>query len=199
VCLYIRDALGLEPFGLDVPPRLINLNPVPQRLTDLSERSDLSLAWLVWWRRLIRVTSALQLGHGTRTQRDERLGAHTSAIQSIFDPFEEFESLKDSPSLRIAAQNLWKQGVKWTRVSVRPSSLHGSLVPKAVAELVIEEHHVSPEFVRAAVLVLDVKGRWSHLTQPRVLLCSREALIDDVFFATKLKETFESGLGEDAE
>ena len=192
--------MGLEPIGLDVPPRLSNFSSALELLTDSTERSDLSLAWLVWWRRLIHVSSALQLGHGMKTiQPDERLRAHASAIQSIFDPFEEFESLKDSPSLRIAAQNLWKQGVEWTRVRDWPNSLHGSSIPKTVAELVIEEHHVSPEFVQAAVLVLNVEGKWSHITQPRVLLCSREAFIDDAFFATKLKETFESGLGEAAE
>lgn len=192
--------MGLNPIGIDVPPRLINLNSVPELPTDLSEQRDLSQAWLVWWRRLIHVTSALQLGLRTGTmQRDERLRARAATIRSIFDPFEGFESLQVSPSLRIAAQDLWKRGVEWTKVNVGSGSQHGSLIPKSIAELVIEEHHVSPELVQAAVIVLNVEGRWSHISQPRVLLCSGEAHFDDTFFALKLKETFESGLGETVE
>lgn len=197
VCLYIRDAMGLEPIGIDVPPRLVNFNAASNQPAEPSERGDLSFAWLVWWRRLIQVTSALQLGSLSNLPRDQRPGAHVSAIRSIFDPFEEFESLKDFPPLRNAAQLFWKKGVEWTSVNVGPPSrLHGSLIPKTVAERVIEEHRVLPELVQAAVLVLNVQGKWSQIAQPRVLLCSSEAFGDDTFFAFRLKETFESGLGE---
>jgi hypothetical protein len=188
--------MGLEPIGLDVPPRLVNFNDAPEPPADKSDRSDQSFAWLEWWRRLIQVTGALQLGSLSNLPRDERPRAHASAIQSIFDPFDEFESLKDFPWLRNAAQHFWKQGVEWTRVNAGPRGPHGSLIPKTVAERVIKEHQVSPEFVQAAVLVLSVRGSWSHIAQPRVLLCSREAFVDEAFFANRLKETFESGLGE---
>jgi hypothetical protein len=195
VCLYVRDAFGLEPVGADVPPSLDGVIQVNELNTDLSDRRDLSLAWLTWWRRLIDVTVATQSGDGRGAmQRDELRRAHVSARQSVFDPFEDFESLKDFPSLRSAAQQTWRQGVDWTDAHVAKVLRPGSSIPKNVAELVIQEHHVSPERVRAAVLVLAVEGRWSHITNPGILLCSQEAFFDDALFATELKKTFESGL-----
>jgi hypothetical protein len=188
--------MGLEPIGLEVPPRLVNFSDAPEPSADNSERSDQTFAWLKWWSRLIQVTGALQLGSLSNLPRDERPRAHASAIQSVFDPFDDFESLKNFPSLRNAAQHHWKQGVEWTSANAGPSDFRGSLIPKTVAERVIEEHKVSPEFVQAAVLVLSVRGSWSHIAQPRVLLCSREAFVDEAYFANRLKETFESGLGE---
>jgi hypothetical protein len=188
--------MGLEPNGLDIPPRLINFNDAPESPANESEESDQSFAWLEWWRRLIQVTGALQLGSLRNLPSDERPRAHATAIQSVFDPFEDFVSLKDFPSLRNAAQQHWKQGVEWTRSNAGPSGLHGSLIPKTVAERVIEERQVSPEFVQAAVIVLSVQGNWSHIVQPRILLCSKEAFVDETIFAKRLKETFESGLSE---
>jgi hypothetical protein len=63
-----------------------------------------------------------------------------------------------------------------------------------VAERVIEERHVSPERVKAAVIVLEVEGKWCHLAAPGILLCSEELFFDDARFSQELKITFESGL-----
>jgi hypothetical protein len=68
-----------------------------------------------------------------------------------------------------------------------------------VAERVIEDHHVSPERVNAAVIVLPVEGKWFNLAMPGILLCSQEFFFDDGHFARELQTTFESGLEDEAE
>ena len=195
VCLYVRDAFGLVPIGPDVPPRLNDVIQVNELGTELSDKSDSSLAWLLWWRRITHVIGTAQLGQGRETMSpDEYFQAHVAARQSVMDPFEGFESLTSYPSLRRAAQQTWKDGVAWTNTHATGPLRHGSLIPKTVAEQVVEENHVSPERVNASVLVLSVEGRWSHITAPGMLLCSEETFFDDSLFAIELKRTFESGL-----
>ena len=68
------------------------------------------------------------------------------------------------------------------------------LAQKAVAESVIEEYRVSPGRVCAGVIVLAVRGAWSHIPEPGVLLCSEKFFADGALFLPALKRTLESAL-----
>ena len=187
--LYVRDVFGLEPVSAEVPPSLDDVVRNPDLEMSSSDRNDLSLAWLFWWRRLIHATGANHLG-----SQDGDQMARIMARRPIFDQFDEFESLADFPTLRSAAQRTWKQGIEWTNIHAAKTLRRDWALSKNVAELVMQEHHVPPERVRAAVLVLAVKGEWSCVSDPGVLLCSEETFFDDAHFAAELKRTFESGL-----
>ncbi len=202
-CLYVRDALSLDVSGSDIPPPLSGgVQPIELDIMT-SDHRDLALAWQMWWRRLVRVIGATQLGRGLGSfSRDGYRQAHFEARQSVWDPLEGFKSLSEYPVLRSAAQRSWPQGYEWSKTRgssrFRPSSAgHRSPTPKMVAEQVIEERHVSPDRVSAAVIVLEVNGRWFHLAAPGLLLCSEEFFFDDASFAQELKTTFESGLSDE--
>ncbi len=190
VWLYVRDVFRLEAISAEVPPSLDDIDLVPDVEMSSSERNDLSLAWLLWWRRLIHATGANHLG----SQDGDQL-ARIVTRRPIFDWFDGFESLADFPTLRSAAQRTWKQGIEWTNAHAAKTLRRDWAIPKNVAELVMQEHQVPPERVRAAVLVMAVKGEWSFISDPGVLLCSEETFFDDALFAVELKRTFESGLG----
>lgn len=202
-CLYIRDAFGLDLIGSDIPPPLSGDVPLIELESLAADQLDLALAWHMWWRRLIRVVGAAQLGRGLDSlSREDYRRAHLEAHQSIFDPLEDFESLREYPALRSAAQRSWPQGYEWSKTHASPrfgpsSTGHRSPTPKMVAERVIEERHVSPERVKAAVIVLEVEGKWCHLATPGTLLCSEELFFDDASFSQELKITFESGLADE--
>lgn len=199
-CLYVRDAFGLDPRGPDIPPPLTGGVPPIELDNMTADRRDLALAWHMWWRRLVRVVGAAQLGRGLGSlSRDDYRQVHFEARQSVWDPLEGFNSLSEYPVLRSAVRQCWPQGYEWSKThgSSRSSTKRSSPIPKMVAERVIEERHVSPERVKAAVIVLDVKGKWFHLAAPGILLCSDEFLFDDAQFAQELKTTFESGLGDE--
>jgi hypothetical protein len=116
------------------------------------------------------------------------------AKTSVFDPLERFQSLEESPLLRDAAMRKWKQGVEWSKQYQSRSLRRGSPVPKIVAESVIREKKVAPERVKASVLFLSVKGKWSYFPEPGLLLCSEETYEDEDLYANELKKAFEFGL-----
>jgi hypothetical protein len=141
----------------------------------------------------------LNWAEGSKECSEASTGKHILKRQSVFDPFEGFESLKDYSLLQDAARQSWKQGAEWTKEHAAGSLPLGSTIPKIVAERVIDKHHVPPEDVRAAVIVLAVSGQWSNIAEPGVLLCSEELYLDDTLFESELKRTFESGLTETGE
>jgi hypothetical protein len=202
-CLYVRDAFSLDLRGSDIPPPLSGgVQPIELDSMTADQR-DLALAWHMWWRRLVRVVGAAQLGRGLSSlSSDDYRQAHLEARQSVMDPLDGFKSLSEYPALRSAAQRSWPQGYEWSKTHGssrfgRSSTGHGSPTRKMVAERVIEERHVSPERVNAAVIVLEVEGKWFHLAAPGILLCSEEFFFDDARFAQELKTTFESGLSDE--
>jgi hypothetical protein len=64
----------------------------------------------------------------------------------------------------------------------------------SVADSIIRDKKVSPERVRAAVLLFSVIGKWSNLPEPGLLLCADETYADESLFATELQLAFESGI-----
>jgi hypothetical protein len=195
IVLFVRDACRLTPSGPDVPPPLLGVVPVMELNLSPAEHSEVSQAWLGWWRRFISVQGQIQLGHNFGASRSgdwiRELGDKSS---SVFDPFEGFASLEDSPLLRDAAVKAWRQGAEWFEMYKSRRIRHGSLLPLTVAESVIRDKQVSPERVRAAVLIFGVAGKWSNLLEPGLLLCADETYADESLFATELKRTFESGI-----
>jgi hypothetical protein len=183
------------PIGLDVPPQLNDITRVNEPERRPTDESELSLAWLRWWRRLTLVIGSAQLGQRPESMSREEYGrTHNAARQSVMDPFEDFVSLASDPSLQKAAQQTWRDALAWTNTHTTEALRHGSLIPLTVAEEVIEENDVLPERVNASVLVLSVQGQWAHINAPGMLLCSEETFFDDSLFAIELKRTFESGL-----
>ncbi len=194
VCLYVRDVYSIEARGPDVPPPLVGDLRTAELIGSAPDAAELSDAWTAWWRRLVHVTCAAQLGNRLGGTPKDDLQSRASLRQSVFDPFEEFESLGDYPPLRSAAQQTWRQGVAWTHTHGAQTMRRGSPIPKAVADSISEERQVDPEQLRAAVLVVAVVGKWFAIAEPGVLLCSEEAYFDDTLFSVELKKVFESGL-----
>ena len=195
IILYVRDACRLTPSGPDVPPPLIGEVQVLELNLSPAKHSEVSQAWLEWWRRYIHVQGQIELGHNFGASRSaDRIHAIGNAISSVFDPFEGFESLEDSPLLKDAAVKTWRQGAEWFELYGTRRNRHGLTLPLTVAESVIRDKRVSPERVRAAVLIFGVIGKWSNLLEPGLLLCTEETYADESLFATELKRTFESGI-----
>jgi len=156
--------------------------------------------WLRWWRRYVHVEGQIQLGHMFgASQPDERRHAMRVARASVFDPFEGFVCLEESPLLRDAALKTWKQGVEWSEQHQSKGFGRGSPLPKIVAESVIREKKVDPERVNAGVLLFSVIGKWSNLPAPGLLLCSDETYADEEQYAIALKKAFEAGLARPIE
>jgi hypothetical protein len=194
--LFIRDAWGLQPSGADVPPALVG--GLPQIGPELSEadRTEMSAAWLDWWRRFIHVEGATERGAFARVA-DLSVGQarQRAAVLAVFDP-PEFATLADNLPLQKAARQVCNQALQW-RTEHRAIALDRKsawLAQKAVAESVIEEYQVSPSRVSAGVIVLDVCGQWSSIPEPGILLCSSEFFADHEVFLPALKRTFETGL-----
>jgi hypothetical protein len=185
----------MSPSGLDVPPPLIGKISALDLGLSPEEQSDISDEWLRWWRRFVHVQGQIQLGDKFgSSRREEWSHAIVLARASVFDPFEGFESLEESPLLRDAALKTWQQGVEWSKQYQSQDMGHGSPLAKTVAESVIRERQVTPGRVRAGVLLLSVSGKWSNLPEPGLLLCSDEAYADEGLYAAELKKAFEAGL-----
>ncbi len=196
IVLYVRDACGLTPVGPDVPPPLLGEVHVLDLNLSPDDQSKMVLDWLDWWRRLIHIEGQISLGHRFGVERDEDfITALGGAKNSVFDPFENFRSLEESPLLRDAAIKTWKQGVQWSELHQSHPIRHSSTLPLSVADSVILDMSVSPERVRAAVLIFSVMGEWSYLSEPGVLLCAERTYADESLFAAKLRLAFESGIG----
>jgi hypothetical protein len=195
IVLYVRDACRLNPTGPDVPPPLLGEVQVLELNLSPDDQSEVSQDWLKWWRRLIHIEGQNQLGHKFGTSRPEDWSrARVDASLSVFDPFEGFPSLEESPLLRDAAMRAWRQGVEWCQLYQSRRISHGSPLPMSVADSIIRDKKVSPERVRAAVLLFSVIGKWSNLPEPGLLLCADETYADESLFATELQLAFESGI-----
>jgi hypothetical protein len=195
VALYLRDAYHISTPEVDVPPALLGLVERVETRLDPSDVLELTTSWLWWWRRIVQFESRRGLGDRFGASDNENfVPAMGAAHQLVFDPVEAFASLSERPLLQRAAVQTWRPANEWMKLHSRQGERRGSLVPKDVAEAVIEEHAVSPGRVRGAVIVLSVTGSWSRIVEPGVVLCSDEAYLDDSQFAVVLKDTFESGL-----
>ncbi len=195
IVLYVRDACGLTPVGPDVPPPLLGEVQVLDLNLSPDDQSKMALDWLDWWRRLIHIEGQISLGHMFGVERnDDLITALGGARNSVFDPFEDFQSLEESPLLRDAAMKTWKQGVQWCQLHQSRQIRHSSTLPLSVADSVILDMRVSPERVRAAVLIFSVIGEWSYISEPGVLLCADQTYEDESLFAAKLRLAFESGI-----
>ena|ERR1017187_1472877 len=196
IVLYVRDACRLTPSGPDVPPPLLGGVQVLELNLSPADQSEVSQDWLKWWRRLIHVEGQIQLGHKFGASRSEDwIRALADARLSVFDPFQDFPSLEESPLLKDAAMKTWRQGMKWSELYQSRRIRHGSPLPMSVADSIIRDKQVSPERVRAAILLFTVIGKWSNLPEPGLLLCADETYADESLFATELQLAFESGIG----
>jgi hypothetical protein len=193
--LFIRDALRLTPSGADVPPRLRGDLAQAEGALGSDERTEISAAWLEWWRRFIHVQGAAERGELTGVaDPSEGRARQRAAVFAVFDP-PEFACLGDSLALQAAARRVGNEALTWgAERGAAPQERSAWRARKAVAEAVIAEYQVSPARVSAGVIVLAVRGRWSHIPEPGVLLCSEEFLADSEAFLPALKRTFETGL-----
>ena len=193
--LYVRDACQLNATGYDVPPPLVGEIEIVELGLSLEDQRTTSEEWLSWWRRFIHVESQVQLDFRSEEERGDLDGRAARTVRtSVFDPLEEFQSLRETPLLRDAARKSWRQGAKWTKMYQSREVGRGLPIARTVAESFAQQRQVSPERVGACVLLLNVTGKWSCLSEPGVLLCSYETFKDEVQFEFELEGVFESGL-----
>jgi hypothetical protein len=200
--LFIRDVCRLTPSGPEVPPALVGDLPEIDLELSSGERVEMSVAWLDWWRRFVRVEGATQRGEfASVADPDDGRTRQWATGSEVFDP-SEFTSLSGSAPLQKAAQRVGDQALRWGNESRRPKRQGRGgpegkaawLAQKSMAESVIEEYQVDPGRVSAGVILLAVTGLWSSNPEPGVLLCSEEFFDDGALFPPALKRTFETGL-----
>jgi hypothetical protein len=200
--LYVRDSCRL-----DVPD-----DPsVPQPLDgDVSDHSAVhgpgvrlvaGAQWLSWWRRILFFEAAealgtLELPEGPFGRSD----ANAIVRGHLFD-WPELEALASWPELGRAAQASRDDAVLWCgersrRLATRdPRSRGLSHLPIAtIVQGVVQRAGVSPGRVRAAVSILGVRGDWSAVPVPGLLLCSASLAADAQKLAPLVEFAFVSGV-----
>lgn len=194
--LYVRDAYQLTPpTSPDNPPALAEEVMAPAISLNGRELADASVAWLEWWRRVVRFDCATRSTSSNRATRDpEQRQAQVRARDTVFDP-PTFESLGASSALQLAAQRIDRDALGWWNreraFAGRPPDGQDS---KAVAEEVIDTYQVSPSRVHATIVVLSVAREWSLFPAPGVAMCSASVIADSSLYVPLLRRAFESGL-----
>jgi hypothetical protein len=178
------------------PPRLVG--DVPDLSSSLTEgnRIQASTAWLDWWKRVIEVEGAIELGEFTRgASQGNAVRKLATAHRAVFDP-PDFESLAGWPSLQSISRMTCAQALRWHSKghTSSPQEKERWRVMKAVADDLCAEYQVSASRLNAGVISLAVEGTWSSFPRPGVLLCSEEILKEGAFFAPLLRDAFTQGL-----
>ena len=200
--LYVRDSCRL-----DVPD-----DPsVPQPLDgDVSDHSAVfepgvrlvaGAQWLSWWRKILVFEAAEALGTLELPEGPVGHSDATAIVHELLFDWPELEALAPWPELRRAAQASRDDAVRWCgersrRLAARdPRSRGLSHLPIAAIVLrVVKRAGVSPGRVRAGVSILGVRGDWSAVPVPGLLLCSASLAADAQKLAPLVESAFVSGI-----
>lgn len=198
--LLVRECLDLPvPPSPCTPPRRGGRVPHREAVLPDSAREDAGRQWLSWWRRLVDVTllpdTPAPLGEDPRTRAHRRIAAR----QRVFDP-PLFEALSAGPALRTAVLAVIDDAGEWQRTAGvagrrgRGESRLDWALTRDVAAALAAEHGVSPDRLDASLLLIDVPGRWYHVTRPGAAVCSVTTATDPSTANSLLRAVFTSGL-----
>jgi len=200
--LYVRDSCRLDvPDDPSVPPPLDGDVSDHSAVLEPGVRVVAGAQWLSWWRQILVFEAAEGLGtlevpEGPFARADAILIVH----EHLFD-WPELEALASWPELGRAAKASRDDAVRWCsergrRLAARdPRSRGLSHLPiAAIVQGVVQRAGVSPGRVRAAVSILGVRGDWSALPVPGLLLCSASLAADAQKLAPLVESAFVSGI-----
>lgn len=199
--LYVRDACR---FAVPDDP----LNPPPLEGAVVDHASVLSAdarrvagaQWLAWWRDVVRIEGARELGRLVVVGEAPTGGTTFLAAHHHLFGWPDLAALGDRAELRRSVLESHDDAVRWRNergVGLFRSEPWRLGLPNpemgAIAQAVIERLDVSPGRVRAAIFVLGVLGYWSALPGPGVLLCSPAVAGDADRLAPLVEAAFASG------
>lgn len=202
LALYVRDACRLAiPDDSSVPPPLDGDVVDHSDVLDPAVRGAAGAQWLSWWKDILSIKTAEAL----RTLRFPELQLTPVDALVIVDEhlldWPELDVLASRPELRRAVVSCHDDAVRWRgdrsrRLGTRDPRTRGlaHLPVPAIAEGVIQRLGVSPGRVRAAAFILGVKGGWSALPFPGLVLCSASLAIDAQRLTPLLEGAFVSGI-----
>lgn len=201
--LYIREACALEvPSNLSNPPTLLG------EVTDHSEemssqsRAEAGKEWLEWWMRIVAFEGRNERGlPEPPADHDESLRAHREEWEALFH-WPESDAIGESSALRRAAQVCGREPSRFRTGWNPPRRGHSDALAfhnaySRVVESLVARLGVSPDRLRAGVIVLSVEGDWSNIALPGVLLCSVRVAQDVERIAPLVEAAFLSGLEAD--
>lgn len=206
VLLDVRDALGLEGIGGGdggpaAPPPLLDGPPARPGTVDASSRTQAAQDWSAWWSRVVAERARVELGQTPEgLARHEWIAEVAEAHRTTFDP-PEWASLVDTPLLRRAASERWREACDWFTPARSPYLPPGCRDVfawervRAAAEEVATSRQVGVGALNGCALVLLVEGRWWTLVEPGVAVCSVGAARDPEATDAILAEVFTSCFG----
>ncbi len=171
-----------------VPPPLIGL---PENHSSLSNdvRVEAGREWLDWWERVLLFET-----RNTRSSVSALRGKGLLGRRDIFD-WPELRALASWPSLWRAAVETGG-AARTFRPATPPGTRSLAVDVRAVAEGLIEQLEVSPDRLRAGVVVLGVEGSWWYSPSPGALVCSIAVSQDGAQMASLLRSVLQAGLGD---
>jgi len=200
--LYVRDSYRLDvPDDPSVPPPLDGDVSDHSAVLEPAIRLVAGAQWFSWWRQILIFEAAKALGtlevpEGPFARSDAIVIVH----EHLFD-WPELEVLASWPELCRAARESRDDAVRWCGERGRrlatgdPSSRGLSHLPTAaIVQRVVQRAGVSPGRVRAAVSILGVRGDWSAVPLPGLLLCSASLAANAQKLAPLVESAFVSGI-----
>lgn len=200
VALYVRDAFRL-PVDDDptVPPPLDDEVGDRSGTMDSERRRRAGSQWLSWWARILRLEGARSLRTLRLPDGVDPFEATSAVHASLFD-WPTLDALASWPELRDAVRESRDDAVRWAGERKRvlmergPLTREGGNVPvKEIAERIVQESRVAPGLLRAAIFLLGVRGAWSALASPGVVLCSSSLAPDPERTAVLVEQALASG------
>lgn len=192
--LYLRDAFHLKPEDEStIPPRLSGDVPDLTSQSLSIDTPEASKAWAAWWERALLHESAVARGDFAEDVQVGNLRALSAARARVYDP-PAFVSMAETPALQALAHLAHREALAWSKYHSPRLEVDDDVVAGVVWEM-CASLHVNPAQLDATVIVLDVEGTWSAVSESGVLLCSPAVLRKDSAFEECLREVFLEGLG----
>ena len=187
--LFVRDALGLETVGQEVP-ELLGIVGDRSGLVHDSAIREVSHAWSTWWTDITTSRRVLQSESVSPDDHFEELG------------FWDEETMPSDPTLRCAIRAtqsdvaLWLRGQRLEdRDRRRASHPDGrSRLTASAAEATAEQLGVPISDLRASVRIIMVQGIWWECPAPASLLCSPAARDDRDAWSQAVSRTLASSV-----
>lgn len=201
VALYVRDAcrLGGPADPLNPPP----LEPAPATPAapaaplPPSTRAAAGREWLWWWRELVSLQgAALRDGVEPGIRHRQREAAEAAHLLD----WPELQSLAPRPLLQGAVRVAFEDAVRWRGerepelMAARRARQRTPGPFRELADRLVRRFGVPPDRLRIGIFVVPVRGGWSHLAAPGVLLCSPAVAADSAHFLRLVEAAFVSGL-----
>ena len=152
-----------------------------------------------WWRKVIELEGRHQRqAQEPPSEPHERMRILEAEHEAVFD-WPGLHALTAWPDLRMAAQVSGHDALRFHHAGTPPPRVNGVPTPiavdlKPIAEELIGQYSLSPDGLRAGIIVLAVQGDWSHIAAPGVLVCSMATAQDGERISPLIEAAFRSGL-----